>query len=149
MFGSPADTVPCNSSATGLGIYDRRVAECQPMGLRRGCSWDCKYMLAFFFFFSIRCNVHEIYLHYLGLFQTIICNLPGTLHAKGLWKLHKLMWGDALAKVRGNSRQHLTPHKKTYSENLYDLISISYLRWDKEYNAQTKEQRELTTSAVY
>ena len=59
------------------------------------------------------------------------------------------MWGDALAKVRGNSRQHLTPHKKTYSENLYDLISISYLRQDKEYNAQTKEQRELTTSAVY
>ena len=60
------------------------------------------------------------------------------------------MWGDALAKVRGNSRQHLTPHKKTYSENLYDLISIiSYHRRDKEYNAQTKEQRELTTSAVY
>ena len=38
----------------------------------------------FFFFFSIRCNVHEIYLHYLGLFQTIICNLPETLRAKGL-----------------------------------------------------------------
>lgn len=59
------------------------------------------------------------------------------------------MWGDALAKARGNSGQHLTPHKKTCSENLYDLISISFLRWDKEYNAQTEEQRELTSSAVH